>query len=105
MSQFETAQRHLTRALKRLEAALEHRLSEPPGGSVGGSADSGGLARISAERDELARNLGVLRAQCDQLSAALSEAQQGNRSLREVSGHVAQRLDGSIVELDRLLGS
>ena len=105
MSQFETAQRHLTRALKRLEAALEHRLSEPPDGSVGGGADSAALARISAERDELARNLGVLRAQCDQLSLALSEAQQGNRALREVSGHVAQRLDGSIVELDRLLGS
>jgi len=105
MSQFETAQRHLTRALTRLEAALERRVSEPSDGSVEGSADSGTLARIRAERDELARNLAVLRAQCDQLSAALSEAQHDNRSLREVSGHVAQRLDGSIVELDRLLGS
>ncbi|HSA82442.1 MAG TPA: hypothetical protein VLE23_16610 [Geminicoccaceae bacterium] len=105
MSQFETAQRHLTRALKRLEAALEHRLSDPSGGSVGDGADSGALARISAERAELARNLGVLREQCDQLSAALSEAQHDNRALRELSGHVAQRLDGSIVELDRLLGS
>jgi hypothetical protein len=105
MSQFETAQRHLTRALGRLEAALGRRVSEPPGGSVGGGPDSGALARVNADRDELARNLGVLREQCDRLSVALSEAQHDNRTLREVSGHVAQRLDGSIVELDRLLGS
>ena len=105
MSQFETAQRHLTRALGRLEAALESRLSLPPGGSIGGSPDSGALAQLRAERDELARNLRVLRDQCDQLGVALSEAQHDNRTLREVSGHVAQRLDGSIVELDRLLGS
>jgi hypothetical protein len=103
MSQFETAQRHLTKALERLEAALEHRMSASPGGAAG--PGSGALARVSAERDELARNLGVLREQCDQLSAALSEAQQDNRSLREVNGRVAQRLDGSIGELDRLLGS
>jgi hypothetical protein len=101
MSQFETAQRHLTLALGRLEAAVERRVSEPPGGGP----DSGALARIRAERDELARNLGVLRDQCDRLSVALSEAQHDNRTLREASGHVAQRLDGSIVELDRLLGS
>jgi hypothetical protein len=97
MSQFETAQRHLTRALKRLEAALEQRVSAPPDGS-GGGPGSGALARISAERD-------ALREQCDRLSVALSEAQHDSRTLREVSGHVAQRLDGSIVELDRLLGS
>jgi hypothetical protein len=102
MSQFETAQRHLTEALKRLEAALEHRMIEPHGGSVGGGP---GVGQIRAERDELARNLGVLREQCDRLSVALSEAQHDNRTLRELSGHVAQRLDGSIVELDRLLGS
>ena len=103
MSQFETAQRHLTQALKRLEAALEDRITEPHGGSVGGGP--GALGQIRAERDELARNLGVLREQCDRLSVALSEAQHDNRTLRELSGHVAQRLDGSIVELDRLLGS
>ena len=93
MSQFETAHRHLTRAMKRLEAAVELRKSEPADGSAGGGPGSGALARISAERDELARNLGVLRAEASRTE------------LREVSGHVAQRLDGSIVELDRLLGS
>ena len=36
---------------------------------------------------------------------AKSEAQQDNRTLREVNGQVAQRLDSSIAELDRLLGS
>jgi hypothetical protein len=103
MSQFETAQRHLSRALRRLETALERRLSRPHDGGDG--VDPRALADIGAERDELARNLGVLREQCDRLGAALAEAEQDNRTLREVSGHVAQRLDGSIVELDRLLGS
>jgi hypothetical protein len=103
MSQFETAQRHLSRALRRLETALERRLSRPSGGGDG--IDPRTLADIGAERDELAHNLGVLREQCDRLSAALAEAQQDNHTLREVSGRVAQRLDGSIVELDRLLGS
>jgi ABC-type phosphate transport system auxiliary subunit len=103
MSQFETAQRHLSRALRRLETALERRLSRPAGGGDG--IDSRALGEIGAERDELARQFEMLRDQCDRLSAALSEAQQDNRTLREVSGRVAQRLDGSIVELDRLLGS
>ena len=96
MSQMEAAQRHLSRALRRLEAALEHRLnrsaSEPAGA-------------VSAERDELAHNLAVLHEQCERLSVALSEAQHDNRTLREMNGHIGRRLEGSIAELDRLLGS
>ena len=72
MSQFETAQRHLSRALRRLETALERRLSRPPGGGDG--IDPRALADIDAERDELARNLDVLRDECDRLSAALSRS-------------------------------
>jgi FtsZ-binding cell division protein ZapB len=97
MSQFETAQRHLSRALRRLETVLEQRLFQTPGSAPGGP-DGRAIAALGAERDEL-------REQCERLSAALSEAQHDNRTLREVSSHVAQRLDGSIVELDRLLGS
>ncbi len=103
MSQLEAAQRHLTRALRRLEAVLEQRLSRAPGDSAG--ADPRALAQLGAERDQLARNLAALHEQHDRLSAALNETQHDNRALREVSGRVARRLDGSIGELDRLLGS
>jgi hypothetical protein len=96
MSQFETAQRHLSRALRRLETVLEQRLSATPGAS--GGSDAPALAALGAERDALLKR-------CERLNAALSEAQHDNRTLREVSSQVAQRLDGSIVELDRLLGS
>jgi outer membrane murein-binding lipoprotein Lpp len=103
MSQLEAAQRHLTRALRRLEAVLEQRLSRPPGDS--GGSDPRALAQIGAERDQLAHNLAVLHEQHDRLSAALSETQHDNRALREANGRAARQLDGSIGELDRLLGS
>jgi Domain of unknown function (DUF4164) len=103
MSQLEAAQRHLTSALRRLEAALEHRLTRSGAGP--GASDPRASAKIAAERDELARNLAVLHEQCDRLSEALSEAQHDNRALREMNGHIGRRLEGSIAELDRLLGS
>jgi hypothetical protein len=98
MSQLETAQRHLSRALRRLEAALERKLSQPGNGSTA-PATSG------AEHAALARDVALLRDQCDRLSVALNEAQHDNRTLREVNDQVARRLDSSIIELDRLLGS
>jgi hypothetical protein len=103
MSQLEAAQRHLTHALRRLEAALK-RQSTRPGARAAGS-DPRALSEVAAERDELARNLAVLQEQCDRLSVALNEAQHDNRSLREMNGRIGRRLEGSIVELDRLLGS
>jgi hypothetical protein len=103
MSQLEAAQRHLTQALRRLEAALEHRLTRSaPGSAV---PESRALAEVTAERDELARNLALLHEQYDRLSVTLSEAQHDSRDLREMNGRVGRRLDGSIAELDRLLGS
>jgi hypothetical protein len=98
MSQLETAQRHLSRALRRLEAALERKLSQPGNGAAAPGANH-------AEHATLARDVAMLRDQCDRLSVALNEAQHDNRTLREVNDDVAQRLDGSIAELDRLLGS
>jgi hypothetical protein len=95
MSDLETAQRHLNRALRRLESALARRATRAAGD--GGGADQQALARH-------AEDASALRSECDRLSMALGEAQHDNRSLREVSAHVAQRLDGSIAELDRLLG-
>jgi septal ring factor EnvC (AmiA/AmiB activator) len=103
MSQLEAAQRHLTHALRRLETALERRLTRSVAGSAG--ADPRALTEITAERDELTRNLAMLHEQCDRLSVALNEAQHDNRSLREMNGRIGRRLEGSIAELDRLLGS
>ena len=98
MSQLETAQRHLTRALRRLEAALERKLARPGNGGTAPEAAGGG-------HDALDRDVAVLRDQCDRLSVALNEAQHDNRTLREVNDQVARRLDSAIGELDRLLGS
>jgi ubiquinone biosynthesis protein UbiJ len=95
MSDLETAQRHLNRALRRLESALARRVTRAPGDGAG--TDEQTLARH-------AEDVSALRSECDRLSMALGEAQHDNRSLREVSAHIAQRLDGSIAELDRLLG-
>jgi outer membrane murein-binding lipoprotein Lpp len=102
MSELETAQRHLNRAVRRLEIALSRRLAQPPG--EGSAAEPQALARLHAERDRLAHDVSALQSECDRLSMALGEAQHDNRSLREASAHVAQRLDGSIADLDRLLG-
>ena len=101
MSEFETAQQHLAEALRRLETAVARRLMRPP--AAAGSGDRHALEELTAERDDLARNVEVLRSECDRLSAALSEVQRDHRNLREVTGHVAQRIDGSIAEIDRLL--
>ncbi len=61
------------------------------------------LAAVTAERNDLAGQVTMLRGECDRLSAALSEMQQDHRNLRDVTGHVARRIDGSIAEIDRLL--
>ena len=84
MSQLETAQRHLTRALRRLEAALEQRLARPADG-VGG-ADRRRSPQSRPSTTSWRATSRVLREQCDRLSVALSEAQHDNRTLREVNG-------------------
>jgi chromosome segregation ATPase len=93
MAELEAAQRHLSNALQRLQTALEHRSP--------GATDV--LAQAGGQRDDLTRHVGVLRSECDRLSAALSEAQRDNENLRRVSIQVAKRLDSSIAEIDRLL--
>jgi cell division protein FtsB len=103
MSEIETAQQHLFEALRRLESALTRRLMRPPSGD--GAEYQKAFEQIVAERDDLARDVSVLRSECDRLSAALSEIQRDHHNLREVTGHVATRIDGSIAEIDRLLGS
>ena len=51
----------------------------------------------------MVRDVDLLRRECDRLSAALGEIQREHRNLREVTSHVAERIDGSIAEIDRLL--
>jgi predicted nucleic acid-binding Zn-ribbon protein len=101
MSQLEAAHQHLEAALARLETALTRRLAQP---GPGGPEDyQRAIAALTAERNDLARDVSMLRSECDRLSAALSEIQRDHRNLREVTGHVAERIDGSIAEIDRLL--
>ena len=94
MSQLEAAQQRLTEALRRLESALTRRMMQAASGAPGDFERR--LATITAERS-------MLRAECDRLSAALNEIQRDHRNLRDVTGHVARRIDGSIAEIDRLL--
>jgi prefoldin subunit 5 len=94
MSQLEAAQQRLTAALRRLESALTQHMMKSASGAPGDLERR--LAAIAAERS-------MLRAECDRLSAALSEVQREHRNLREVTGQVAGRIDGSIAQIDRLL--
>jgi flagellar export protein FliJ len=102
MSKLETAQRRLDQAVRRLEAALARRMG-PPGDAAALAEYERVLAQLGGERDHLAGDLEVLRAECDRLSTALSEAQREGQTLRQVTEQVASRLDGSIAEIDRLL--
>jgi hypothetical protein len=74
MAELEAAERHLSAALQRLQAALSRR-GNLPAASVAG---------------DLPDDVVALQEEC--------------QTLREVAGHVSQRLDRSIHELDRLLG-
>lgn len=94
MSELEAAQRHLANALQRIQSALERRSS----GTAFQHADE-----VDMQGDDLGRHVSMLRGECDRLSAALSDAQRDNENLRRVSTQVAQRLDSSIAEIDRLL--
>jgi hypothetical protein len=76
MAELEAAERHLSAALERLQAALKRRTS-------GGGA-------ISNVGSDLPGDVIALQEEC--------------QTLREVASHVSQRLDRSIHELDRLLG-
>jgi predicted nucleic acid-binding Zn-ribbon protein len=101
MSQLEAAQQHLQAALTRLENALARRLTPPLSGAPEDYERA--FAALTAERNDLARDVGMLRSECDRLNAALSAIERDHRNLREVTGQVAQRIDGSIAEIDRLL--
>lgn len=85
MANLDAARTRLERALERLEQAL------------------GGLA--DARDPGLAAEVLALRQECARLSAALEEARAEQRRLREVADRVAERLGGSIAEIDEFLES
>ena len=102
MAELEAAQRHLTEALRRLESALARRLSATgPAGAV----DPGGVEvqNLLAERNALADDVDALRRECERLYGAIDLAERERETARTAAHAVAQRLDGSIAELDRLL--
>jgi hypothetical protein len=99
MVELETAQRHLSDALRRLEAAIARRLSAPRAGA----GSDGEIEALLAERDRLAHDVAVLSSECDRLAVALRDAEAETRHIREITETVARRLDGSIGELDRML--
>src|SRR5262245_18595054 len=90
MSQLEAAQQHLQAALTRLENALARRVTAPL--SVAPEDYERALAALTAERYDLARDVGMLRSECDRLSEALSAMERDHRNLREVTDNVAQRI-------------
>jgi len=101
MVTLEQAEHSLDRAFGRLERALNHKLAA----AAGGNRAAGSSADLARERDALMRDVAALGAECERLRAALDEARRENQNLREASTTVARRLDGSIAEIDRMLGS
>lgn len=97
MGELEAAQRHLTEALRRLESALERRLAT-------GGGPTNGHAGDPDDRESLVADVGELRRECERLQSALDEAVRDRDAVRETADAVARRLDGSIDELDRLIG-
>lgn len=85
MSTLDGAQQRLESALQRLEAVVRD-------GGRPAAAPSGNEAM-------LARDLELLRAECDGLRRALDEALASNRALADTVGEVTGKLDRTIGEL------
>lgn len=85
MSDLNTARRRLEDSVSKLEAAVAS--SRPPSDGEAG----------------LMRELAALRAECERLNEALAKAHEERGAVREASERVAERLDGTIAELDSIL--
>jgi chromosome segregation ATPase len=90
MSSLDAAERRLGRALDRLEAAIVR----------GARLEAGDEALADGA---LTREVEALRAECARLNHALEEARREHQQLRRVADQVAERLDGTIGEIDELL--
>jgi chromosome segregation ATPase len=94
MSALEAAERRLTDALARLEAAI---LVRPTPESWAAERQ-----RLEAQLATLDRDCELLRAECDRLRRELEELQARHERLREAAATVEARLGGVIEELDEL---
>ncbi len=97
MSALEAAERRLTDALARLEAALLVRPSPESWAAERG--------RLESERATLERDCELLRAECDRLRRELDELQRTHGRLREAAVGVETRLGALLEELDELARS
>ncbi len=98
MSALEIAEQHLNEALARLEQVMARRLAaaDPDQAAV--------IDRLSGERDTLLRDVENLRAECERLGEALKTTQSEHDDIKATTEKVANRLDSSIEELDRMIG-
>jgi chromosome segregation ATPase len=85
MSSLDAAERRLGRALERLEVALARG------------------ARLEGDDPALASEVTALRGECVRLNQALDETRRERQQLRRIVDQVADRLDGTIAEIDELL--
>ena len=105
MSTLDGARERLEQALQQLETALRNgaRLVPPPAESAAASTDHAPsyapVAGPSENEAMLARDLELLRAECDGLRRSLDEALNRNRALAETVGEVTGKLDRTIGEL------
>ena len=98
MSALKIAEQHLNEALSRLEQVMARRLA---------AADPDQVAvidRLTGERDALARDVDGLRAECERLGEALKRTEAERHDVKAATEEVADRLDRSIDELDRMIG-
>lgn len=98
MSALSLAEQHLNEALSRLEKVMARRLAaaDPDQAAV--------IDRLSGERDTLLQDVENLKAECTRLSEALQKTEREREEIKETTEQVASRLDGSIEELDRMIG-
>lgn len=94
MSALEAAERRLTDALARLEAALVLR---PTAESWAAERQ-----RLETQLATLDRDCELLRAECDRLRRELEDLRARHERLREVAAQVEARMGGLVEELDEL---
>jgi chromosome segregation ATPase len=98
MSALDIAEHHLNEALTRLERVMARRLA------AADPNQAAAIDRLTSERDAMLGEIESLKAECARLSDALETVEAERDALRKASGEAAARLDGSIKELDRMIG-
>jgi chromosome segregation ATPase len=95
MPESKNPQRRLDRALARIEAAST-RLRK-------GATDGDALVTMTAERDELKREIASLRGENTKLASELKDAKDKTKATQSSAGQIAKRLDGAMDQLKLVL--